>query len=207
MTFRDLFRRSASCLLVGSALLLGGVAFAEDAKDAVQPATGAAHRDTHQTSAAPLITRQQVKLNLAGAEHIIRGAMARARSLKVAVNIAVVDEGGHLLAFARMDGARPGSSYTAITKATTAATMRRPTGPVGGNPPDTRLNLALEQAAAASGGKITTLYGGVPILVDGQVIGAVGVGRATGEQDAEAARAGISTLVTALDSQPRSSEH
>ena len=54
-------------------------------------------------------------------------------------------------------------------------------------------------AAAASGGKITTLYGGVPIEVDGQIVGAVGVGGATGEQDSEIARAGIAALLKALE--------
>ena len=109
------------------------------------------------------------------------------------MNIAVVDDGGHLLAFDRMDGARPASGYTAITKATTAATFRaaRPArSPKGATTPDVLLNLSLQNAAAASGGKITTLLGGVPVVVDGQVIGGVGVGGGTGEQDAEVARAG-----------------
>jgi glc operon protein GlcG len=48
--------------------------------------------------------------------------------LKLKVNIAVVDDGGHLLSFARKDGARPASGYTAITKAVTAATFRQETG-------------------------------------------------------------------------------
>ena len=80
-------------------------------------------------------------------------------------NIAIVDEGGHLLAFGRMDGARPASVYTAITKATTAATVRLPSGPFppGTQQADPLLNLSLENAAAASGGKLTTLYGGVPV--------------------------------------------
>jgi glc operon protein GlcG len=95
----------------------------------------------------------------------------------VKANIAVVDDGGHLLAFARMDGARPASAYTAQTKATTAATFRQETGtlPPKGEP-DLLLNLSLQNAAAASGGKITTLKGGVPVVVDEQVIGAVGGG-------------------------------
>src|SRR5688572_13321359 len=115
------------------------------------------------------------------------------------VNIAVVDDGGHLIAFARMDGARPASIYTAITKATAAATLRQPTGtlPAGGEP-DLQLNLSLEHTAAASGGKVTTLFGGVPVEVEGQVIGAVGVGGGTGKQDAEIARAGIARLIAEL---------
>jgi glc operon protein GlcG len=140
-----------------------------------------------------LIVRNQVRLTLAGARAILGGAEAKARAMGLKVNVAVVDDGGHLLAFERMDGARPASAYTALTKATTAATLRLPSGPLpaGSTSPDLLLNLSLQNAAAASGGKITSLSGGVPVLVDGQVIGGVGVGGGTGEQDAQIARAGI----------------
>jgi glc operon protein GlcG len=149
---------------------------------------------------APLVTRNQVKLNLAGAKRILEAAEAKAKEMKLTVNIAVVDDGGHPLAFARMDGARPASAYTAQTKAVTAATFRQATGPVppGAKTPDPLLNLSLQNAAAASGGKLTTLYGGVPVVVDGQVIGGVGVGGASGEQDTEIAKAGIAALLEAL---------
>jgi glc operon protein GlcG len=60
------------------------------------------------------------------------------------------------------------------------------------------LNLSLQNAAASGGGKLTTLKGGVPVDVDGQVIGAVGVGGGTGEQDADVARAGIKKLLDAF---------
>ena len=100
-----------------------------------------------------------------------------------------------------MDGARPASGYTAITKATTAATFRQETGPLprGATAPDPLLNLSLQNAAAASGGKITTLFGGVPVIVDDQVIGGVGVGGGTGEQDAMVAKAGIEAFLTELE--------
>ena len=96
--------------------------------------------------------------------------------MSLKINIAVVDDGGHLLAFERVDGARPASAYTAITKATSAATFRQPTGPQPPNAasPDPLLSLSLQNAAQASGGKITALYGGVPVVVDDQVIGGVG---------------------------------
>src|ERR671912_328362 len=143
----------------------------------------------------PLITRNQVRLNLAGAELALKAAKEKAAEMKLKVNIAVVDDGGHLLAFARLDGARPASLYTAITKAVTAATFRQETGPLPPKgEPDVLLNLSLQNAAASGGGKLTTLKGGVPVVVDGQVVGAVGVGGGTGEQDAEVARAGIKKL-------------
>jgi len=147
-------------------------------------------------SDAPLVTRGRAQLNLAGAERIIAAAKRKAAAVGVKVNIAVVDDGGHLLAFARMDGARPASAYTAQTKAVTAATFRQETGtlPPKGEP-DLLLNLSLQNAAAASGGKLTTLKGGVPVMIDGQVVGAVGVGGGSGEQDVEVARAGIQALL------------
>jgi glc operon protein GlcG len=145
---------------------------------------------------APLVTRGCVQLNLAGAEKIIGAAKRKSAVMGLKVNIAVVDDGGHLLAFARMDGARPGSAYTAQTKAASAATFRQETGalpPTG--EPDLLLNLSLQNAATASGGKITALKGGVPVVIDGQVVGAVGVGGGSGEQDAEIAKAGIQALL------------
>ena len=146
-----------------------------------------------------LVTRDRIQLNLAGAEMIVAEAKKKAEELKLKVNIAVVDDGGHLLSFARMDGARPASGYTALTKAVTAATFRQETGPLlAKGEPDVLLSLSLQNAAAAGGGKLTTLKGSVPVVVDGQVIGAVGVGGGTGEQDADVARAGIKKLLDAL---------
>jgi glc operon protein GlcG len=150
-------------------------------------------------SDSALVSRGRVQLNLSGAEKILEAAKRKAAAMGLKVNIAVVDDGGHLLAFARMDGARPASGYTAQTKAVSAATFRQETGtlPSKGEP-DLLLNLSLQNAAAAGGGKMTTLKGGVPVVIDGQVIGAVGVGGGSGEQDAEVAKAGIQALLDEL---------
>src|SRR5579883_3162760 len=173
-----------------------------DRSPVVEPRGGSGSAAVPPAAAGPgaasgLIVRNQVRLTLAGARAILAGAEAKARAMGWKMNIAVVDDGGHLLSFERMDGARPASGYTAITKATTAATFRQPSGPVpaGTTSPDPLLNLSLQHAALASGGKLTTLYGGVPVVVDGQVIGGVGVGGGSGEQDAQVARAGIQALL------------
>jgi uncharacterized protein GlcG (DUF336 family) len=152
------------------------------------------------SGAAPLVLHNQVRLGLGGARAIVDGAQSKAQSLGLKANIAVVDDGGHLLAFERMDGARPASVYTAITKATSAATYRQPTGPLaaGTGPADPILNLSLQNAALASGGKITALKGGVPVVVDGQVIGAVGIGGGTGEEDAQVAAAAVQAFLDQL---------
>ncbi|MDR3636517.1 MAG: heme-binding protein [Isosphaeraceae bacterium] len=148
-----------------------------------------------------LVLRNQVRLTLDGARKIVAGAQAKAQELNLKINIAVVDDGGHMIAFERMDGARPASGYTATTKAVTAATFRQATGPLpaGTTAPDLLLNLSLQNAAAASGGKVTTLLGGVPVVVDGQVIAGVGVGGGTGEQDATVARAGIASFLAEVE--------
>jgi glc operon protein GlcG len=146
-----------------------------------------------------LLERGKVGLTLPAARLVLGASEAKAKEMGLKVNLCVVDEGGHPISFARMDGARPASSYTAMTKATAAATMRQPTGPLppGTKEPEPLLNLSFQLTAAAGGAKVTTLYGGVPIVIDGQVVGAVGVGGATGEQDAEIARAGIAALLVA----------
>ncbi len=152
-----------------------------------------------QEKSPPLVTRGRVELNLAGAETILAAAQKKAASMKIAFNIAIVDDGGHLLTFARMDGARPASGYTALTKAIAAATFRTETGPLPQTgEPNLLLSLSLQHTAVAGGGKGTALKGGAPIVVDGQVIGAVGVGGGSGEQDLEVAKAGIAALLDAI---------
>ena len=149
-----------------------------------------------QEKQPPLVTRDRVQLNLAGAEAVLTAAKAKAEALGLKVNLAVVDDGGHLLAFARMDGARPASAATALAKATSAATFRQETGPLPAKgEPDALLSLALQ---SASGGKVTPLKGGIPIVIDGQVVGGIGVGGGTGEQDAEVAKAGVQALLDAV---------
>lgn len=179
---------SLATFAAGFALLIGPV----HAQPEIAPAVRSA-------GPAPLITQTRAELQLAGAEAAIAAARKKAESMKLAVNIAVVDDGGHLLAFVRMDRARPASVSTALTKAISAATFRTSTGtlPAGGEP-DVLLNISVQNAAAASGGKITTLKGGVPIILRGEVIGAVGVGGATGEQDAEIAKAAVEALMGML---------
>ena len=182
-------RLLALCVILASGHLRG----ADEKPPAASPSSAAS------LTAAPLVTRERVQLNLAGAEIIIAAARQQAAAAGLKLNIAVVDDGGHLLAFARMDGARPASAYTALTKAVTAATFRQETGPLPlKGEPDLLLNLSLQNAALAGGGKLTTLKGGVRVVVDGQVIGGVGIGGGTGEQDAGAARAGIEALLSAL---------
>ena len=117
---------------------------------------------------------------------IVEAAIAKAMEIQAPQCIAVVDAGGNLLAFVRMDGAKVLSQHTAVQKAVTAATTRAATGNA---PDDHALKLAL-----ASGGRVTNLKGGLPIEVDGHVVGGIGVGSGTGDQDVAVAQAGIAAL-------------
>ncbi len=126
------------------------------------------------------------RLTLAGAQKALAACIARAEAMKVPQCIAVTDDAGHLLAFARMEGSKVLSIESSTAKARTAASSRVQTG---------SLHAEVEiKLAVATGGKLTNLKGGVPIIVDGQVVGAIGVGSGTGEQDREVALAGVAAI-------------
>jgi uncharacterized protein GlcG (DUF336 family) len=139
------------------------------------------------------ITRSTLKLTHAGALKVLAGAVAKAEALGVPQNIAVVDEGGNLLAFVRMDGAKLLSRETSISKAVTAASHRQPTSRLD---PKNEVKLSL-----AAGQRLTNLEGGLPIVIEGCCVGAIGVGSGTGAQDVEVARAGLAAI-GAEDQQP-----
>jgi uncharacterized protein GlcG (DUF336 family) len=132
------------------------------------------------------MTKPSLKLTHEGALKALAGAVAKAEELGVAQNVTIVDDGGNLLAFVRMDGAKLLSRETSMSKAITAASHRQPTS---------RLNPADEiKLSIAGGGRLTNLEGGLPIVIAGQCIGAVGVGSGTGAQDVEVARAALAAI-------------
>ena len=134
-------------------------------------------------------TSPSLKLTIDGAMKLLDAAMAKARDMQVPECIAVVDAGGHLLAFARMDGAFALSIDTALVKAMTAASYGIPTGAIAAG-----VDIKL---AIATRGKRVNLPGGLPVIVDGHVIGAIGVGSGTGEQDREVAAAALGAIADA----------
>ena len=139
----------------------------------------------------PLVTRNNPKLTLEGAQAVEAAAEKRAQEIGVPMDIAVVDEAGYLLAFVRMDGAKLSSVQIAITKAVSAAIRRMPTGPMPPNDPNLYLSIGL---AIGSGGQQTPIRGGLPLIVDGACIGAIGVSNGTEDQDTDVARAGAAVL-------------
>lgn len=115
-------------------------------------------------------------------------AEAHALSHGWAVTIAIVDGGGHLLWLQRLDGAAPVSAQIAPAKAHTAALGRRESKVY-----EDMINQGRTSFLSAPG-LAGLLEGGVPILVDGQCVGAVGVSGVKSTEDAEIARAGVSAL-------------
>ncbi|MFZ9734966.1 MAG: GlcG/HbpS family heme-binding protein [Burkholderiaceae bacterium] len=131
---------------------------------------------------------QKPALTLADAERIGAAAIVEARKNNWAVAIAICDEGGHLLWFQRLDGAPLTSAYIAPHKARTAAMGRRETKVY-----EEIINNG--RTAFLSAPEIEgMLEGGVPILVDGHCVGAVGVSAVKSSEDAQIAKAGIAAL-------------
>jgi uncharacterized protein GlcG (DUF336 family) len=133
---------------------------------------------------AQLATKKALTLD--AAKKIAAAAEAEAIKNKWNVVIAIVDDGGHLLYLQRIDGTQTGSIDVAIGKARTAMAFKRPTKVFD--------ELAKTRPAIATLPHGVLLEGGVPITVDGQVIGAVGVSGVTSQQDAQIAEAGIAAL-------------
>ena len=131
-------------------------------------------------------TIPSLKLSHDGALKLVQAAAAKALAIGALENIAVVDAGGNLLAALRLDGANPHGMDTAIAKAKTAAGWGRPTGGMDHA-------IAVQQAIATGGARIN-LPGGFPVIVDGHVAGAIGIGGGTGEQDIEVAKAALEAL-------------
>ncbi|WP_460126231.1 heme-binding protein [Pseudomonas sp. S2_C03] len=122
-------------------------------------------------------------LGQAEVSQILAAARNEAQSNGWAVSIAIVDDGGHPLALERLDGATPSSAYIATEKARTSALGRRESKGF-----EDMVNGG--RFAFLSAPVLTPLEGGVPVVVDGQVIGAVGVSGVKAEQDAQVARTG-----------------
>ena len=127
-------------------------------------------------------------LTLSDVRAIAQAAEAEAQANGWAVTIAIVDDGGHLLWLQRLDGAAPLSAHIGPAKARTAALGRR----------DSKVYEDVINQGRTSFLSAPTLEGmlegGVPILVDGQCVGAVGVSGVKSSEDAQIARAGIAAL-------------
>ena len=128
------------------------------------------------------------RLAAAGARKAVDTAIALAKEANIAITVAVVDAGGHLMLLERMDGGKFHSVHSATTKAVCAASNKRNTGSTGAVGQSLDVLHALGLALAAGPQRWTAMEGGWPIIVGGECIGAVGVAGGNWEFDQKAAR-------------------
>ncbi|HUC54297.1 MAG TPA: heme-binding protein [Candidatus Cybelea sp.] len=128
-------------------------------------------------------------ISLENARKAAAPAQAEAAKNNWTVAVAIVDPGGNLVYYEKMDNTQLGSANVAIEKARTAALFKRPT-------------KAFQDALAAGGDAVrilrlpgvTPVEGGIPLIADGKIVGAIGVSGATSAQDAQCAKAGADTM-------------
>jgi len=129
-------------------------------------------------------------LTLAEANQVLQGAIDKARELNIRISVAVCDVGGRLMAFNRMANAIWASVYGCQGKAIASVAFGRASGELAeraGSP-------IIQGIAAAEGGHMIPSQGAVPIVRNGVVVGACGVGGGTAQQDEDCARAGVAKL-------------
>jgi glc operon protein GlcG len=134
-------------------------------------------------------------LDQAGAQTVLQAAKESAQQRSAPSAIAVVDPAGDLLAFQRMDGVRPASADLAIQKARTAARLQRPTATI-----EDTINQGRTAFVTA---EIMALRGGMPVRVNGEVVGAVGIAGLSKETDTEIARTAAAALSPLPKTPPR----
>src|SRR5256886_8327843 len=123
------------------------------------------------------------RLTSAGAKKIMATATAKAQEAGVAVSVAIVDAGGHLVLLERMEGGRFHTVHSATTKAVCAASNKRPTTAQGAQAQPLDTVHAIGLALAAGVERWTAMEGGCPILIDGECIGGIGVSGGSFEFD------------------------
>jgi glc operon protein GlcG len=168
---------SLTSFVAAALLALGGAAYAQQ-----PPAAPAASPPPPPPPYGASITLEQAKKAIVAAEE-------ESKKNNWGMNIAVVGSTGHLVAFSRMDNAQLASVDISQHKARTAVTFRRPTkafqDALAANPANVYL-LTLDGIIASEGG--------IPIIADGKLIGAIGCSGGTGQQDGQACQAGVNAL-------------
>lgn len=132
------------------------------------------------------------RLDLADAGVLLEAARAKASEIGVPMCIAITDEGGNLVAFERMDGGKVTSITIAIDKAFTAAGAKKATHEYG---EVSQPGKPVYGIASAIGGRLMVVGGGLPVVVDSDVVGGIGVSSGTPAQDREVAQAGIDAFI------------
>ena len=129
-----------------------------------------------------------MSLTLVEANRMVTAAIAKARDMNVGMSIAVVDAGGHLLAFNRIEGSMWLAAHAAQGKAVATSALGWPSADI---PAD---NPVIQGIFASLGGNLVPAQGAVPVHRDGELIGAIGGSGATAEEDEVCAKAGLAAL-------------
>jgi glc operon protein GlcG len=134
------------------------------------------------------------RLTLAGARAMMAAATRKAESAGIPISAAIVDAGGHLVLFERMDGGRFHTVHSATTKAVCAASNKRPTSAKGAQAQPLDVAHAIGLALAAGPERWTAMEGGYPIVFDGECVGGIGVSGGTWEFDDAVAREALAAI-------------
>ena len=137
------------------------------------------------------------RLSNSDAELLIKGARIKANEIKVPMCISVVDESGNLIAFERMDGGKITSITVSQDKAFTAAAARKATHEYNAACVPGNLVFGIHTAL---NGRLSVVGGGLPVIVDGEVVGGIGLSSGTPNQDMDCAQAGINYFMEKIDS-------
>jgi glc operon protein GlcG len=140
----------------------------------------------------PFATTQRLTTN--GAKTMLAAAISKAEDYGIAVTVAIVDAGGHMLVLERMDGGRFHTVHSSTTKAVTAASNKRPTTTKGAQGQELDTLHAIGLSLAAGPARWTALEGGFPIIVEGECLGGLGVSGGDWQQDEDIACAAISAV-------------
>ena len=134
------------------------------------------------------------RLTLAGARAMMAAATRKAESAGIPISAAIVDAGGHLVLFERMDGGRFHTVHSATTNAICAASNKRPTSAKGAQAQPLYVAHAIGLALAAGPERWTAMEGGVPILANAECIGGVGVSGGDWQTDLAIAQAAVESI-------------
>jgi uncharacterized protein GlcG (DUF336 family) len=143
---------------------------------------------------AAMFVADSKRLTYQGAKTIMATAVELAAEAKVAISCAIVDAGGHVILIERMDGGRFHTVHSCTTKAVCAASNRRPTTAKGAAGQDLDVSHAIGLALAAGPERWTAMEGGVPVLVDRECIGGVGVSGGDWETDLRIAKMAVESI-------------
>ena len=134
------------------------------------------------------------RLTMAGARKIMATAIARAEAEKVAVAVAIVDAGGHLMLLERMEGGRFHTVHSATTKAVCASSTKRLTSATGAQGQSLDVAHALGLTLAVGAERWTAMEGGCPIMAGGECIGGIGVAGGNWELDERVAQEAANSI-------------